>query len=239
MNPATEQAIREHAVAEYPRECCGLIVVVKGKELYLPCRNIAEGSSDFILHHEDLAAAEDKGDVLALVHSHPDGSHLPSEADRVQIAAHGIPWYILSVNSQCETGCMARYEPEEYEAPLVGRAFAHGILDCYTLIRDYYQRTLNITLPDFHRDDKWWERGEDLYMQQFREAGFEPIIGAIREHDVVLMQMRSEVVNHGAVYIGDGLILHHMYGRLSTRDVYGGFFQEVTRIVIRHRELSA
>lgn len=49
------------------------------------------------------------------------------------------------------------------------------------------------------------------------------------------MQVRSKngVPNHAAVYLGDGLMLHHMYGRLSSRDVYGGYWREVTRLVVR------
>lgn len=238
MNPKTEQDIRDHAIAEYPREACGLIVVVKGKERYLPCRNVAQGNDNFQVHHEDQAVAEDMGDIMALVHSHPNGSSLPSQADRVQMAMHDIPWYILSVNADGETSDLCRYEPEAYEAPLVGRHFAHGVLDCGTLIIDYYARHLDIIIPDFPREDDWWNKGQDLYMQHFAEAGFEPIKGAIREHDVILMQVRSPVANHAGVYIGDGLMLHHMYNRLSTRDVYGGWFQEVTRMVLRHRELK-
>lgn len=241
MKPSTETAIRQHAVEMYPHEACGLIVSRNGKEHYVPCSNIADDPlSDFVLSPEDYAVAEDSGDIIALVHSHPDAGNLPSHADRVQCEASGLPWYIVSVNAQGDTSDFHRFEPEGYEAPLVGRHFAHGVLDCYTLIRDYYHRELGITLPDFPRQDDWWNKGEDLYMQHFREAGFEPITGAIRKHDVVLMQIRSPVVNHGAVFIGEpDLILQHLHGRLSTRDVYGGWFLEMTRIVIRHKELPA
>lgn len=241
MKSNTESAIREHAAADYPRECCGLIVVVKGKERYLPCRNIAESHNEnFVLHPEDYALAEDMGEILAVVHSHPDAGNRPSEADRVQCAASGLPWYIVSVNAQGETSDIACYEPDNYEAPLVGRQFAHGVLDCYTLIRDYYQRELRIELPDFVREDNWWNKGDNLYMQHFADAGFDPIKGAIRKHDIIIMQVRAPVPNHAGVFIGDpDHMLHHMYGRLSTRDVYGGYYQEVTRIIVRHRELQA
>ena len=35
-----------------------------------------------------------------------------------------------------------------------------------------------------------------------------------------------------AVYLGDGMILHHLYGRLSSRDVWGGYYQHVTTHVL-------
>lgn len=240
IEPNTEIGIREHAKSEYPREACGLIAVVRGKQRYLPCRNIAESyAENFVLHPDDYAKAEDLGEIMALVHSHPDTPNRPSEADKVMCGRGKIPWFIVSVNKDGETSDIARYDPEGYEAPLVGREFAHGVLDCYTLIQDYYQRELGIALPDFERVDHWWNKGDDLYMEHFRDAGFELIKGAIRKHDVILMQIRSPKVNHGAVFIGDpDLILHHMYGRLSTRDVYGGWFQEVTRIIVRHKELA-
>lgn len=64
-----------------------------------------------------------------------------------------------------------------------------------------------------------------------------PVAGGvadIRVGDVIVMQVRAPVPNHAGVYIGDGLMLHHLYNRLSSRDVYGGYWQECTRIVLRH-----
>ncbi|WP_043946890.1 NlpC/P60 family protein, partial [Ralstonia solanacearum] len=40
--------------------------------------------------------------------------------------------------------------------------------------------------------------------------------------DVILMQVRAPVPNHAAVYLGGVQMLHHLHGRLSSRDVYGG-----------------
>ncbi|MEW3668181.1 phage tail protein, partial [Pseudomonas aeruginosa] len=37
---------------------------------------------------------------------------------------------------------------------------------------------------------------------------------------------------------GDGpFLLHHLYGRLSTRDVFGGPWIERTRLVLRHTQM--
>lgn len=233
MRKAILEAIRRHAAADHPREACGLVVVAKGRERYVPCRNVAAGTEHFVLPAEDYAAAEDIGEVVAVVHSHPDAPAAPSEADLVSCEASGLPWHILSWPADD----LRTIEPSGYQAPLVGRAFAHGVLDCYTLVRDWYQRERGVLLPDFARRDDWWAHGEDLYLQHYVEAGFERISQDQPDlaGDVILMQLRAPVPNHAAVYLGDGLMLHHLHGRLSSRDVYGGYWQEITRCVLRHR----
>ena len=61
----------------YPRECCG--VVIDGN--YIACRNIAEDQNQFEIHPEDLANAEDSGEIQAYVHSHPAASAQASDLD--------------------------------------------------------------------------------------------------------------------------------------------------------------
>ena len=87
------------------------------------------------------------------------------------------------------------------------------------------------------RIDGWWERGENLYLKHYAEAGFYLVDGEPEEGDMIVMQIRSTQPNHAAVYLGDGLILHHLYGRLSSRDVYGGYWEDVTRMIMRHRDM--
>jgi proteasome lid subunit RPN8/RPN11 len=243
MKPATLDAIRAHAVADYPREACGLVAVVKGRERYIPCRNLATTPSEhFVLAPEDYANAEEQGELVAVVHSHPDVAARPSEADRVACEASGLPWLIVAVarddNGQVMAGELVQIQPEGYQAPLVGRPFSHGVLDCYTLVRDFYARELAIKLPDFQREDGWWDRGGDLYMEHFQEAGCVPAAKPLRRGDIILMAIRSRVANHAAVYLGDGTMLHHLYGRLSSRDVYGGMWAEKTMLIVRHRGMA-
>lgn len=239
MKKATLDAIRAHAAEDYPRECCGLVVVRKGRERYVRCRNEAQTASEhFILSPGDYANADEQGDITAIVHSHPDVPARPSEADKVGCEGSGLPWLIVSVSKDdagtVVAGEMVEIEPCGYEAPLVGRTFAHGTLDCYTLVQDWYKRELGITLPHFDRPDDWWNKGGDLYMQHFAEVGCAQAKGPLKRGDIILMAIRSRVANHAAVYLGDGLMLHHMYGRLSSRDVYGGMWAEKTMLTVRH-----
>lgn len=230
MNEHSRTAAIAHAHAEYPREACGLLVVVRGRERYWPCRNIAAGTEHFALHPEDYAAAEDAGDVVAVFHSHPNAGPQPSQADRVACEATGLPWWIVGV----PVIRWAHLQPEGYRLPLVGREFVHGVVDCYSLIRDYYLDELGIELPDFERRDEWWNKGENIYAQNFEKAGFTRVKSDPQRHDVILMQVQANVPNHGAVYLGDGIILHHLHGRLSCREVYGGYFLKHTWALLRH-----
>jgi len=243
MQPTTLQAIQAHAVAEYPRECCGLIVAIEGHEHYLPCRNLAGTPSEhFRLPAEDYAVAEDKGEVLALVHSHPDAAATPSDADRVMCEHSGLTWHIVSVGQvdgeAPECGDLQTIQPNGYVAPLVGRQFAHGVLDCYSLVRDFHARELGISLSDYTRDDDWWDKGQDLYsLERLHAEGFDLIEGEPQRGDMILMQIRSPVTNHAGVYLGEGQMLHHLHGRLSEAVPYGGMWAERTRCIVRHREV--
>ena len=244
MSPETEEQIKAHAVAEFPRESCGLVCVVKGRERYLPCKNIAESREEhFVLDPQDYAAASDAGEIIAIVHSHPNESARPSDADRVQCEAWGVPWHIVPVSAPDDAtepvaGEIYTFAPNGYEAPLVGRKFYHGVLDCYALVRDYFKREHGIEMYDAPREDDWWHKGQSLYLDNLDKMGLIPAQGALREGDVILMQIRSPIPNHAAIYLGDDVILHHLYGRLSSRDVYGGYWREVTTHLLRKEELA-
>ena len=235
MNDETKALALEHARAEMPREACGLIVVQNGKERYWPCRNIAQNQQHFIMEAEDFAKAEDHGDVIGVFHSHPNGLPQPSEADKVGCELSGLPWHIVGLPSEL----WSYLEPSGYRAPLVGRPFVYGVLDCYTLVRDWYKETLNIELKDFDRgEEEWWLKGGNLYMDHFPEAGFEKVDlekDEIKKGDLIMMQIASPVVNHAAVYLGNDVMLHHVMNRLSCRQVYGGWWRLNTRLVIRYR----
>lgn len=227
MNDLALEAFKAHAAAEYPREACGLLV----DGVYVPCDNIASTPSEhFVLAPASYLAASRLGKIEAVCHTHPNNTCEPSEADLSACEATKLPWYILS----WPTAKLRSFAPSGYEAPLIGRTFVHGVHDCYSLARDYYKRTLGLDLPDFDRRDMWWNEGGNLYVENFQKAGFVRVDDAVREHDGLLMQIVSKVTNHGAVYIGDGLILHHVQNRLSCRTPYGGYWAKNTTHHLRH-----
>ena len=237
LSDAVWEAMYAHAEGQQPRESCGLVVQTHGRgQVYWHCRNLASEGDQFVLSPVDFAEAEEHcAEILAVVHSHPNASANPSMADRVGCERSKLPWLIVGWPS----GMLKRLEPTGWIAPYVGREFHHGVLDCYTLIQDWFVRELEIVLPDFEREDGWWEErpghaAQDLYMNGFTSAGFVQVRGEPQRHDVILMNVRSDKANHGAVYLGNGEMLHHLHSRLSEITLYGGYWQRHTVMLLRH-----
>lgn len=170
-----------------------------------------------------------------MVHSHPHASANPSMADRVMCERSQLPWIVVGWPS----GAMVELAPGGYSAPLEGREFHFGVLDCYTLVQDWYRHELGVELPDFEREDGFWTRGEHLYRDGLAAAGFEVMATAEPQPgDGLLMRVMSpEVDNHAAVYLGDGYMLHHLYGQPSRRERWDWPWQRRTTAVVRHRSM--
>lgn len=235
LNKSLQSQIFKHAEEMYPTESCGIICKVGKIKKYFRCDNLATSKEDeFVISAEQYADIEDQGEILAIVHSHPDATTTPSIRDRAVCSVMEIPWVIVS----WPDGDIRTITPER--APLEGRHFCHGTdWDCYGLVRDYYRERLAIELNRYDHDSWWWEEGKNFYLDNYEAEGFYKVEdGTIEKHDLILMQIRSKVINHAAIYVGDNLILHHMFGKLSKKDVYGGYWAEKTIMILRHKNLK-
>ena len=235
MRQKTIDAIMVHAAAEYPRECCGVVAQKSRVERYFPCRNQAnEPTEHFVLSPEDYAAAEDWGTVIAIVHSHPDATTQPSELDKAQCDLMAIPWHIVS----WPEGDLRIINPRG-ELPLLERPFVLGVYDCWGLVMSYYRQTYDIELPDYRVDYPWWEDQypDNLYQDNWHKCGFRDVTDNPQPGDVVIMQVQANKWNHAAILLEGNMILHHMYGMLSKRVPYGGYWQDRTVMLLRHINL--
>lgn len=235
MHQKIIDAIMVHAADEYPRECCGLVVQKSRVARYFPCRNIAEKPEDnFVLNPEDYAAAEDLGTVTAIVHSHPDATTQPSETDKAQCDLSALPWHIVS----WPEGDFRTILPRG-ELPLLERPFVLGVYDCWGLVMSWFRQMHGIELSDYRVDYPWWEDQypDNLYQDNWYECGFREVTGAPAPGDVLIMQVQSSKWNHAAILLEGNMMLHHLYGRLSNREPWGGYWRERTMKVLRYKSL--
>ncbi len=230
------QQMLESAERAYPNEACGVLISEHRRPVLVPCPNVDERpGQQFTIDPNDYEAAEARGPVLGIFHSHVDESAEPSQADREMIEATQLPWHIVSWPGKGYSHTL----PCGYVVPLEGRPFVHGIHDCYTIIRDFYKREYGIHLNDYPRKQEWWNDPEyDLYIDNFRNEGFVPLDGEpMVRGDVLLMRCGETLTtNHGAIYLGDGLILHHVTNRLSCTDVLNGYFRKAITHHLRHKD---
>ncbi|HIE7559003.1 TPA: C40 family peptidase [Citrobacter amalonaticus] len=223
-----KKTILAHAAACAPAESCGYVVRTAEGEVYFPCENLsAESTVYFRMAPEDFLRVQLAGEVVALVHSHPGGMPYLSEADRRLQVQSALPWWLV-----CE-GEIRRFRCVPF---LIGRTFEHGQTDCYSLFRDAYHLA-GINLPDFLREDDWWKRGENLYLNNLDATGFYPVdAGDAQPGDVLICCFGSSVANHAAIYCGSGELLHHIPGQLSKRERYTDKWQRRIHSIWRHRK---
>ena len=222
-----KEAALAHAKDQDPDESCGLLLNIRGKERYHPCRNLSAQSDEyFILDPEDYIKGSNLGTITAIIHSHPDTPPVASQADKMSCEQSKLPWYI--VNPKTET--WGYYEPCGYKAPLLGRPWVWAVTDCWSLIVDWYKEERGIELLDYERPTKIEEFTDDPVFERYLPSrGFrllkpdEPLMNG----DVLAMSILGKGLNHVGIFI-DGDVLHHSADRLSCREPYNPWLLKCT-----------
>ena len=206
--------IKSHFEAEYPKEACGIIGVVKGKKRWFPCKNIAQKEEDFIMSSDDWFRVKRQADILAIVHNHIHSSNEPSENDVNNCNALGIPYYIFSY-PDLELNIL---EPKENFNPLIGREYKFGVNDCFEAMRDWL-KSQGIKIPKRAAfEDDWWLKGLDYFTEEIiSEWGFKKV-NSPQRNDLLVFAVESSIGNHCGVYLGNDLFFHHAENRLSCRE---------------------
>ena len=228
-----KEAALAHAKDQDPKESCGLLLNIKGKERYFPCRNLSMTAFQcFIIDPEDYIKADNTGDIIAVVHSHPVTPPVASQSDKVACEQSGLAWHI--VNPKTES--WGYLEPTGYKAPILGRQWAWGVTDCYTLVRDWYKENLNIELIDWHRPTTIEDFNKDpMFEKCADETGFRELRPdeKLINGDLLFMSIFSNNLNHVAIFI-DGDVLHHLADRLSCIEPYSEWLLKCTGKRLRY-----
>ena len=223
----------KHAEECMPKESCGLLAVIKGKETYWPCKNIAEsGFEYFIIDPDDWAECEDTGEIIGIVHSHPYDPPQPSDNDKASCEYLDLPSHIYSV--KMKEWCS--FEPSGWKAPsLIGRTWIWGKHDCWSLITDYFLEKKQINLKFWPRPKNLKEFANNPYFEKvLTESGFKKVDNDIQINDILLMKGIYDKLNHVALYIGDQTIFHHNIKQLSCREIYDLKYIQATKKVYRY-----
>jgi len=231
------EEIIAYCKSKFPEEACGFVTVVKGRHKWIPCENVAGNKNSFFaIHPLEFAKASDSGEIIAVVHSHTIHPTVFSETDVAFQKIQGIPWMLVGLQSgEAEIEWL---RGEKQADALYGRKYIWHVTDCYSFIKDWYLQEKKIYIPDFAREEYFWKKNQEIYLDNFAKAGFSEVpLASLQEGDVLLMHIGGNITGHGAVYLGNNKIGHHLPGRLSSIDVIGQFYLDRVTKVVRHKDM--
>lgn len=234
---------KKHVLSQYPNEACAVVVDDAGKLKVINCENTHEDPlNHFRIDASVIAEYVINNKLKAVLHSHIAKSNLqcdirtPSANDIQGHNDTNVPWGIVATDG--ETVSEPLWLDDSEIAPLEGRAFIHGLYDCWSIVRDYLRLHKGITLKNYPRDPSWWANGQSLCnMSAISDAGLVSIkYQELIECDIVLMKIGSPVPNHWAIVTGNNTILHQLPHRLSTTDSLSKWSKYIVGCY-RHKDL--
>lgn len=212
-----------------------MFIAVLGREQFIACRNVADDPlSTFVIDPAGYEAAERRGEVVAVFHSHPGGlTPEPSAADRRACDALGLPWRIYAPGSDQWRVLL----PAGWREPLEGRDWAWGQSDCWTLVRDWFAWERGIGLRDWTRPAVEAFNAAPMFEDCWAATGFAETPAAdLQPGDCLLIDRTGNGADHVAVYLGDNRILHHLIDQKSRIDLYSEYWMNVTKRCLRYRQ---
>ncbi|MBN3993817.1 MAG: hypothetical protein HWQ36_25880 [Nostoc sp. NMS2] len=245
-----KQQIMAHSQQLPNLEVCGLVC----QDRIYPCANIAENPKDcFEISTDYFEEVNAVTPVTAIYHSHCLDSQpaILSPTDISNSKASKLPYLLYHT----AFGQWDYYDPGDiYPYSLtsnphssksleyyLGWRFEYNRSDCYTLFRSYYKGMLDIELPDFPRGDieETTSPDWDMFKSNFEKVGFRQLEASepLQANDVILMCIAGDRTHHAAILLdpSTGKALHNLgEGRLSEIFMYGGYWVERTRAVIRY-----
>lgn len=224
------EELEQHFKSEYPREACGVFAVLKGKLKWYPCRNLAQNNDDFIIDSKQYLDIKRRAEIVGIVHSHPDASCKPSEADINNCNALCIPYYIFSYPGLE----LHVQEPRHNSTSLIGREYIFGVQDCFEASRDWYSAQ-GVELPSRDAYEyQWWEKGLNYFTEDYINSwGFKKV-DTPEKNDLLIFSIDSKVPNHCGVYLGNDVFFHHCENRLSCRENLYPFWIQYLEEIYRH-----
>jgi proteasome lid subunit RPN8/RPN11 len=231
--------IKLHAQKQAPLECCGVIIHSLNGLVAFPCRNIhSEPEKFFTLKPEDYLEYSMIGKIVGYYHSHQTNEDF-SEFDKLNSENHKL----VAVLYVVKPDVFHIYTPKGYEVPYCKREYIHGVVDCFSLVKDYYARELNIQLTDITHPYRYVENKVEhpdnqmvhtILKEHFVNNGFVEVQAAAK-HDVILQKtphIPSPV--HCAIFLGNNQLLHHPFKKRSCIDTYSNVQRTRTKHIMRH-----
>lgn len=235
--------IRQQALEEIPKECCGLIYLAGESTGIVLAKNVDPDPVNFFtISPEDYLKASLKGKIVGYYHSHIKD---PAFSDFDLLMAEKLK--LIAIMYCLKDDKFYEYNPVGHELPFIGRQYIIGSIDCFSLVKDYYEKTYNILLPELdtkyrliehkpeHPDNN---RCHNILPKYFEQNSFIEVETA-KEGDVILMNTPNILSPvHCAIYKESNQILHHPFGKKSNISLFKDIHKKYTTHIFRHKLLA-
>jgi proteasome lid subunit RPN8/RPN11 len=228
---------KTYFISKHPEEAAGYLK----DGVFFPLDNIA---SEDRRHNFEVDPSFLLNEPDALLHSHTTGYEIqtidprsPSETDLRSQIATAIEWGICVTDGETCEDPLYWGNPKN-RPPLLGRDFIFNIQDCLCLCQDWFYSEYGLELPSEPRTPFWNEEGKNYMEDLYTSWGFQKVeLSDIRHGDVLFYKVRSPVVNHLGIYLGNNEVISHWYGRVSCIESFGKWADWIV-FAARHGEVQ-
>ena len=211
-----------------PEEPCGVIHLKKGKAKFVPINNVSEDPNNcFVLEHTMFAKLNLTGEILYIVHGHPEDC-TPSQYDIDCCNALNIP-YVIFNRFNFDYFILT---PVNYKT-LSGRLYEFGKQDCFEAVRDWYKAHNVHIAPRGNWLDDWWLYGHDYMKDAELNWPFIPV-DTLQYGDLLTFATDTDVENHIGVYVDKDCFFHHAVNRISCKENLYPFWVKHLKKVYRY-----
>tara|TARA_R110000772_G_scaffold249530_3_gene364025 strand:- start:9825 stop:10568 length:744 start_codon:yes stop_codon:yes gene_type:complete len=234
--------IKEFCTGEI--ESCGFILSSKRGLKVVKCENKSDNPKErFMIGFEETEYYKSLGNIVGCFHDHLDNSTEFSKLDKWASEKTGVP-YILYSNNE-----FFFYLPKGRDIPYVGRPYAPGVFDCFSLTKDFYKNEFNIELPEFYHELRYVEdwrkhistvkkykgsRDETIVERYFLENNFKEVKD-FKKGDILLLHNGLAVADLAIFTKGNNILLQEfdesMYSYIDSK------IKSRLKKTLRHRSL--
>lgn len=216
LNWEQKNKIKNICIEDHPNESCG-IVLLSGE--VIECPNVAENKKNsFSIPFE--AIENFKHEIKYIFHSHCFYEDVVfSDADEQISTKLKIPYILYNTVSD-----NFYYFAPKKDLPYEGRVFVPPILDCVSLVVDFYEKELGLTVQDigthpfrlrensrsFFKEmvNVWQHQDKQKILEHFLDNDFYEV-EELKKYDIIVCNYykKIEAYTHVSIYLGNNKIL--------------------------------
>ena len=240
-----KQKIKQHALSENPRECCGVIISSGDKTSVIECRNVSDNPKEtFSLSTNDYLKASRKGKIKAIYHSHPNQNKIFSNYDMLNSQAHRLDYLLYNIPHDS----FSFFDYRKNKTFIYNKPFKTQTADCYSLVKEYYEK-LNINLldkQDSRNTPDWHLQNPNLIQQIFNlnreenEHVFNQVdTKQLKKHDILSFELvKDKGPIHVGIYLGDNTFTHHPRGKYPCIEPLNKTYKKRIHSVFRYEKFN-